>query len=57
MASNTVTDNLPSGGTIATSMNHYQHPERVAVVSAILLPLLNEAFRLWKRRAPKQGAS
>jgi hypothetical protein len=47
---NTVTANLTGGGTVATSMNRYQHPERVAVVLAILLPLLNEVFRLRKRK-------
>ena len=51
---NTVNRALPSGGTVATSMNSYQHPEWVAVILAILLPLSNELFRLGKRRRTPQ---
>src|SRR5438270_10489047 len=36
---NTVTAKLIGGVTVATSRNRYQHPERVALVLAILLPL------------------
>jgi hypothetical protein len=32
-------------------MNRYQHPERVAIVIAILLPLLHELYR-WRKRNP-----
>lgn len=48
---NTVTTKLPGGGTVATTMSSYQHPERVAVVVAILIPLLYELSRWKKLRA------
>ena len=50
---NTVTINLTGGGTVATTMNRYQHPERVALLLAIMLPLLNEVFRLRKRKGTR----
>jgi hypothetical protein len=48
---NTVVEQLKSGGSVATTMNSYQHPERVAVVTAILLPLLYELYRLKRARS------
>lgn len=42
---NTVYEALPSGGTVATTMNHYQHPYGVAFATAILLPT---AFEIWR---------
>jgi hypothetical protein len=43
---NTVVKHLEGGGSVATTMYHYQHPERIAVVMAILLPLVHELYRL-----------
>jgi hypothetical protein len=45
---NTVVTQLDGGGSVATTMNTYQHPERVAIVIAIVLPLLHELYR-WRR--------
>lgn len=42
---NTVIEQLPGGGTVATTLNSYQHPERVAIVLAIFFPLLYELLR------------
>jgi len=49
---NTVITQLP-GGTVATTMSRYQHPERVAIVIAMLFPLLYEL----SRRKNRPGAS
>jgi hypothetical protein len=43
---NTVTERLDGGVTMTTTMNSYQHPIRVAVVVAVLLPILYETYRL-----------
>jgi len=48
---NTIIEPLSSGGTVATTMNRYQHPERVAVLIAVLLPLLYELSRRRKRES------
>jgi hypothetical protein len=50
---NIVITRLPGGGTVATTMSRYQHPERVAIVIAVLLPLLYEL----SRRKNRRGAS
>ena len=42
---NTVVEQLKGGGTVATTISRYQHPYRVAVVMAVLLPLLHELSR------------
>ena len=42
---NTVVEQLSGGGTVETTMTRYQHPERVAIAFAVLLPLLYELFR------------
>jgi MFS family permease len=47
---NTITYQLDGGGTSTSTANTYQYPERVAVVVAILLPLLFELCRFWRRR-------
>jgi uncharacterized membrane protein YeaQ/YmgE (transglycosylase-associated protein family) len=47
---NTVAERLAGGGTVATTMNAYQHPARVAIAVAVLLPLLNELYRLKRAR-------
>jgi hypothetical protein len=47
---NTIVERLPGGGSVATTMNMYQHPERVAVVAAVLLPLLYELYRFKRTR-------
>jgi hypothetical protein len=49
---NTVTAHFENGGTVSTTMNMYQHPWRVAVVGAILLPILHELYEF--RRALKK---
>ena len=46
---NTVVEQLKGGGSVTTTMNTYQHPERVAIVVAVLLPLLHELY--WFKRA------
>jgi len=46
---NTVVKQLEGGGSVATTMNTYQHPERVAIALAVLLPLLHELYR-WRKR-------
>jgi uncharacterized membrane protein YeaQ/YmgE (transglycosylase-associated protein family) len=50
---NTVVEQLGGGMSVGTTMDRYQHPERVAVVMAVLLPLLHELYRL-KRTRSKQ---
>jgi len=52
---NTITYQLEGGTTVSSTMNSYQHPERVAIVVAILLPLLNELYR-WRKRKTAQLA-
>jgi len=47
---NTVVGRLEGGGMVATTMNRYQHPERVAVAIAILLPALHELYRFKRAR-------
>ncbi len=37
---NTISYTLDGGGSVTSTMNTYQHPERVAIGLAILLPLL-----------------
>jgi hypothetical protein len=49
--SNTVVERLEGGGTVTSTMPRYQHPERVAIVMAVLLPLLHELYRLKRARA------
>jgi hypothetical protein len=44
---NTVVEKLSGGGTVATTMSRYQHPQRLAVVLAILFPLVLELYK-WK---------
>jgi hypothetical protein len=51
---NTIVESLPGGGTVATTMHTYQHPERAAVAVAVLLPLLHELYRL--KRGPNKPA-
>src|SRR5277367_1136778 len=43
---NTISYYLEGGTKVTSTMNIYQHPERVAVVIAVLLPLLYEFYRL-----------
>ncbi len=45
---NTIVKPLAGGGTVETTMSRYQHPERVAIVVAILFPLLHQLYR-WQR--------
>ena len=42
---NTIVERLAGGGTVATTMNRYQHPAWIAIVVAVLLPLLHELYR------------
>jgi hypothetical protein len=46
---NSITYRLEGGTEVTSTMNRYQHPEVVAVIIAILLPLLHELY-LWKKR-------
>ena len=50
---NTITYRLEGGTEVSSTMNSYQHPERVAIAIAILLPLLHE-LHLWKKRKASQ---
>jgi hypothetical protein len=52
---NTVTERLAVGGIETTTMNSYQHPVRIAIVVAALLPILYEIYRF--RRARKQRST
>lgn len=45
---NTITYRLEGDTQVSSTMNTYQHPERVAIVTAIVLPLLYELYRLRK---------
>jgi hypothetical protein len=47
---NTITENLAGGTVVTTTMHRYQHPERIAVVIAILLPLVRALFRYRRER-------
>jgi H+/Cl- antiporter ClcA len=47
---NTISKRLEGGILMTSTMNTYQHPERVAVVFALLLPLLHELYRLRRER-------
>jgi hypothetical protein len=45
------------GQTLVTeTANRYQHPERVGIVVAIILPLLREIYRFKLSKAPSSGA-
>ena len=46
---NTISYSLDGGGVATSTMNTYQHPERVAIVVAVLLPVLHELYR-WRKR-------
>jgi hypothetical protein len=48
---NTVVEQLPGGGSVATTMGRYQHPQRVAVALAILFPLLLELYKWNKHKS------
>jgi hypothetical protein len=48
--SNRVVEHLEGGGTVASTMSRYQHPEWVAIVMAVLLPLLHEVYRFTQAR-------
>lgn len=47
---NTVVERLAGGGTVATTVNTYQHPARIAIVVGVLLPLLHELYRFKRGR-------
>lgn len=44
---NTISYELAGGTKVTSTMNSYQHPERVAVAVAIIMPLL---YELWSRK-------
>jgi hypothetical protein len=48
---NTLVEQLDGGGSVATTISRYQHPQRVAIALAILFPLLRELYRWRKREA------
>ncbi len=50
---NTITYRLDGGTIVTSTMNSYQHPERVAIIVAILLPLMSELYRRRKPNATK----
>jgi hypothetical protein len=47
---NTTSYTLDGGTSVISTMNTYQHPERVAVALAILLPLVHELYRFKRVR-------
>jgi uncharacterized membrane protein YeaQ/YmgE (transglycosylase-associated protein family) len=47
---NTIRYQLEGGTEVVSTMNTYQHPERVAIALAVLLPVLHELYR-WKKRS------
>jgi uncharacterized membrane protein YeaQ/YmgE (transglycosylase-associated protein family) len=47
---NTITERLDGGGTVTTTMNSYQHPWRVGIAFAVLLPILYEVYRVRRGR-------
>lgn len=47
---NTISYQTKEGVLVTSTMNTYQHPERVAIVVAVLLPLLHELYRLKRAR-------
>lgn len=51
---NTISERLEGGGTVTTTMNTYQHPERIAGAIAVLLPLLYELYRLWRTQSTQR---
>ena len=51
---NTIVEHLEGGGTVASTMPRYQHPERIAIVMAVLLPLLHELYRFKRARTTGQ---
>jgi hypothetical protein len=51
---NTISEQLEGGTTITTTTNTYQHPQRIAIVMAVLLPLLHELYRFWRMRISKK---
>ena len=51
---NTVVESLAGGGTVATTMNTYQHPARIAIAVAVFAPLLHELYR-FKRAHTELG--
>ena len=42
---NTITYRLEGGTQVSSTMNRYQHPERVAIIIAVISPLLYELYR------------
>jgi hypothetical protein len=54
---NTVVEHLDGGVTESSTMSRYQHPERVAIVMAVLLPLLHELYRLKRVQPPDNAKS
>jgi hypothetical protein len=52
---NTVVEPLEGGGSVATTMSTYQHPERVAIVVAVIAPLLYELYRPEAHRSKLRG--
>jgi MFS family permease len=54
---NTITEPLEGGGVMTSTAPYYQHPHRVAIVCAILLPLFYELnrFRLARKRHVTEG--
>jgi MFS family permease len=52
---NTVVEHLESGGSVSTTVDRYQHPERVAIVLSVFLPLLYELRRLRRARTHATG--
>ncbi len=44
------------GGWVESTMNSYQHPERIALAAAVILPLLYELYRFVRPRSKMAGS-
>ncbi len=53
---NTITYKLSDGVTVTSTMNSFQHPERVAIVLAVALPILYELYRWMRSRRSLIGS-
>jgi hypothetical protein len=50
---NTIVEHLAGNTTVVTTNRGYQHPERVAILAAVVLPILHELYRFKRARATR----
>jgi hypothetical protein len=53
---NTISYHTDGGTLVSSTMNRYQHPVRVGIVVAIILPLLRTAYRFKRESSVKPTA-